>query len=107
MVKARSAPDIWMLTSIGLILAIGLIMVYSASAVLAFHEFGDSFYFVKRQVLFAGSGIGAIIFTMNTHYRIWKKWAPARLAHLLRTADTSYLFPGWALFAGVLEAGLA
>lgn len=45
MVKARSAPDIWLLISILLILGIGLMMVYSASAVKAFHEFGDQFYF--------------------------------------------------------------
>ncbi|WP_028611224.1 stage V sporulation protein E [Paenibacillus harenae] len=79
MAKARSAPDIWMLAAIGLILAIGLIMVYSASAVLAFHEHGDRFYFVKRQALFAALGIGALIFTMNTHYTTWKKWAPIAL----------------------------
>ncbi|MGO4372393.1 stage V sporulation protein E [Paenibacillus sp. 2TAB19] len=79
MVKARSAPDIWLLTAIGLILAIGLVMVYSASAVLAFHEHGDRFYFVKRQLLFAGLGVGALLFTMNTHYSTWKKWAPAAI----------------------------
>lgn len=79
MVKARSAPDIWLLAAIGLILAIGLVMVYSASAVLAFHEYGDRFYFVKRQLLFAGLGVGALLFTMNTHYSVWKKWAPAAI----------------------------
>lgn len=79
MAKARSAPDIWLFAAIGLILAIGLVMVYSASAVLALHEFGDRFYYVKRQLLFAGLGIGALLFTMNTHYSLWKKWAPAAL----------------------------
>ncbi|ALS27353.1 stage V sporulation protein E [Paenibacillus cisolokensis] len=75
MAKARSAPDVFMIASIALILAIGIVMVYSASAVLAFHEFGDKFYYVKRQLLFAALGIGAMIFTMNTDYWIWKKWA--------------------------------
>lgn len=79
MAKARSAPDIWLLTAIGLILSIGLVMVYSASAVLSFHEFGDRFYYVKRQLLFAGLGIGALLFTMNTHYSVWKRWAPIAL----------------------------
>jgi cell division protein FtsW len=79
MAKARSAPDIWLFAAIGLILAIGLVMVYSASAVLALHEFGDRFYYVKRQLLFAGLGIGALLFTMNTHYSVWKKWAPTLL----------------------------
>ncbi|QHW30377.1 stage V sporulation protein E [Paenibacillus rhizovicinus] len=75
MAKARSAPDMWMIIAILLILAIGLVMVYSASAVLAFHDFGDKFYYVKRQVLFAALGIGAMIATMNADYWIWKKWA--------------------------------
>lgn len=75
MAKARSAPDMWMLISILLILAIGLVMVYSASAVLAFHDYGDKFYYVKRQILFAALGIGALIVTMNADYWVWKKWA--------------------------------
>ncbi|MDF2834754.1 MAG: stage sporulation protein [Paenibacillus sp.] len=79
MAKARSAPDLWLFAAIGLILAIGLVMVYSASAVLALHEFDDRFYYVKRQLLFAGLGIGALLFTMNTHYTVWKKWAPMLL----------------------------
>ncbi|MCU6709469.1 stage V sporulation protein E [Paenibacillus sp. J5C_2022] len=79
MAKARSAPDIWLLAAIGIILSIGIVMVYSASAVLAFHEYGDRFYYVKRQLLFAGLGVGALLFTMNVHYSNWKKWAPAAL----------------------------
>ncbi|WP_127567476.1 stage V sporulation protein E [Paenibacillus xylaniclasticus] len=74
MAKARSAPDVWMIGSIALILTIGIIMVYSASAVLAFHEFGDKFYYVKRQLLFAALGVGAMLFTMNLDYGIWKRW---------------------------------
>ncbi|CAM3532193.1 stage V sporulation protein E [Paenibacillus lupini] len=79
MVKARSAPDVWMIVSIALILTIGLVMVYSASAVLAFHEFGDKFYYVKRQFIFAVLGVGALLFTMNANYLIWKNWAKVAL----------------------------
>ncbi|NIK68455.1 MULTISPECIES: stage V sporulation protein E [unclassified Paenibacillus] len=79
MAKARSAPDVWMIASIALILTIGLVMVYSASAVLAFHEFGDKFYYVKRQLIFAVLGVGALLFTMNANYLIWKNWAKAAL----------------------------
>ncbi|MBW7461483.1 FtsW/RodA/SpoVE family cell cycle protein, partial [Paenibacillus sepulcri] len=75
MVKARSAPDVWMIVSISCILAIGLVMVYSASAVLAFHEFGDKFYYVKRQSIFAVLGIASLLVTMNADYGIWKKWS--------------------------------
>ncbi len=73
MAKSRSAPDIWLIVSILLILTIGLIMVYSASAVLSFNEFGDSFYYLKRQMLFALLGVGAMFLTMNTDYWVWRK----------------------------------
>lgn len=79
MVKARSAPDMLMLGSTLLLLGIGVVMVYSASAVLAFREFGDAFYYLKRQALFAALGIIAMIFTMNTDYWIWKKYAKIAL----------------------------
>lgn len=75
MVKARSAPDVTMLMCTLVLLTIGVVMVYSASAVLAFHEFGDYFYYLKRQLLFAVLGIIAMFFTMNVDYWVWKKYA--------------------------------
>lgn len=79
MVKARSAPDIWLLISILLILGIGLMMVYSASAVKAFHDFGDQFYFLKRQAIFAGLGLVSMLFLSRVNYSLWKKTAPILL----------------------------
>ena len=55
MKQTRPAPDIWMLICILALLAIGIIMVYSAGSVLAFHDYGDSFYFVKRQAPVCGA----------------------------------------------------
>nr|WP_221452199.1 stage V sporulation protein E [Bacillus benzoevorans] len=57
------------------LLAIGLIMVYSASAIWAEYKFDDSFFFAKRQMLFAGVGIIAMFFIMNIDYWTWKTWA--------------------------------
>jgi cell division protein FtsW len=79
MAKARTSPDPWLIAATMAILAIGLVMVYSASAVLSFREFGDSFYYLKRQAIFAGLGIAAMIVTMNTDYWVWKKVARAAL----------------------------
>ncbi|MNZ49270.1 Lipid II flippase FtsW [compost metagenome] len=75
MVKSRLAPDYWLLASVLGLLAIGIVMVYSAGSVLAFHDYGDSFYFVKRQILFAVLGLISMFFTMNLDYRILKKYA--------------------------------
>jgi cell division protein FtsW len=77
--KARSAPDIWIIITTLLLLTIGVIMVYSASAVLAFHEHGDWYYYLKRQLLFAVLGVVAMFFTMNVDYWVWKKYAKAVL----------------------------
>ncbi|MFP4975665.1 stage V sporulation protein E [Paenibacillus sp. CN-4] len=73
--KSRPAPDIWLLIPILCLLTIGMIMVYSAGSVLGFRNYGDPFYFVKRQLLFAGLGLVAMYVTANTDYRVWRKMA--------------------------------
>ena len=75
MSKARSLPDPWILMSTLTILCIGVVMVYSASAVLAFREYGDYFYYLKRQLVFAILGVIAMWVTMNVDYWVWKKYA--------------------------------
>lgn len=57
------------------LLAIGLIMVYSASAVWADYKFQDSLYFAKRQMLFAGIGVVAMFFMMSIDFWTWRKWS--------------------------------
>lgn len=54
-------------------------MVYSASAVSAFYDFGDKFYYVKRQLIFAVLGVVAMFVTMRTDYWYWRKWAKVGL----------------------------
>lgn len=79
MIKARSAPDYLLLGSTLMLLAIGVVMVYSASSVMALREYGDAFFYLKRQGLFAALGIIAMFFTMNTDYLIWKKYSKIAL----------------------------
>jgi len=75
----KTAPDFILITVTLTLLAVGLIMVYSASAVWADYKFDDSFYFVKRQMLFAGVGIIAMFFIMNVDYWSWRTWAKVML----------------------------
>lgn len=79
MVKKRDKPDYLLIVSTLLLLMIGLIMVYSASAVWADYRFHDSFFFVKRQFLFAGIGIAVMLFVMNIDYWVWRKWSKVLL----------------------------
>jgi cell division protein FtsW len=52
-------------------------MVYSASAVWATYKFDDSFFFAKRQMLFAGLGVVSMFVIMNIDYWTWRTWAKA------------------------------
>ncbi|MFC3040245.1 stage V sporulation protein E [Virgibacillus xinjiangensis] len=71
----KYVPDYVLLGVIGGLLLVGIIMVYSSSYVWAEYKFGDSFYYVKRQLLFAGAGVIAMFFIMRFPYSLWKKYA--------------------------------
>ncbi|MBV6683162.1 stage V sporulation protein E [Bacillus sp. JRC01] len=71
----KSTPDFILIVVTMTLLAIGLIMVYSASAVWADYKFDDTFFFAKRQLLFAGVGLLVMFFIMNVEYWTWKSWS--------------------------------
>jgi cell division protein FtsW len=71
----KSNPDLILIIATLSLLSIGLIMVYSASAIWADYKFDDSFFFAKRQMLFAGVGVVAMFFIMNIDYWTWRTWA--------------------------------
>ncbi len=73
--KFRSTPDMVIFVITLIILAIGIIMVYSSSAVISLNKHGDIYYYLKRQLLFAFLGILAMYVTMNIDYWHWRKWA--------------------------------
>ncbi|PLR84119.1 stage V sporulation protein E [Bacillus canaveralius] len=75
MPSKKTTPDLILIIVTFTLLAVGLIMVYSSSAVQADFRFKDSFFFAKRQMLFAGVGIIAMFFIMNIDYWAWKTWA--------------------------------
>ena len=55
------------------LLAVGLIMMYSASYAWAISDTGDSAYYINRQVVFAAAGIAVMVVIMFFDYRIMKK----------------------------------
>lgn len=56
-----------------IIVSIGLLMVYSASNIWAQYKFGDSFYYIKRQALFAVIGVIGMFIVSNIDYHIYQK----------------------------------
>jgi cell division protein FtsW len=73
--RKKSTPDFLLIILTFSLLAIGLIMVYSASAIWAEYKFHDSFFFAKRQLLFASAGVIAMFFIMNIDYWTWRDWS--------------------------------
>jgi len=53
----------------------GVVMVYSASSVMAAKRFQDGFFFLKRQGLFALIGFAVMLCAMRINYQFWRKLA--------------------------------
>lgn len=63
-----------------LLLIFGLIMVFSASYPSAFYNHGDSFFYIKKQLLSAAVGFVAMMALSNFDYRIYKKFKIPQIA---------------------------
>ena len=73
---AASRPTVALLLgSTAFLVAIGLLMVLSASSVSAFAQYGDSFVFVQRQAAYAVVGVGALLLTSRMRPEAWRRLA--------------------------------
>ncbi len=57
------------------LLAVGLVMLASASYVSALQRHGDSYYFIKRQLLFALGGVALMLLIPRFDYHLLRRWA--------------------------------
>ena len=53
---------------------VGLVMVYSTSSTLAWKNYGDSAYFLKKQLIWTMLGIGIFLFLAKTDYHQLSEW---------------------------------
>lgn len=75
-----------------LLLAVGVVMVYSASSYYAMFKNNDSMYFLKRQLMWAPIGIGAMCFMMSYNYHKIKKYTFALMIATIPLLLAVYLF---------------
>jgi cell division protein FtsW len=68
----RVSVDRWLFTVTMLLVFVGLVMVFSASAVMAQERFGSEYAFLSKQLLWAGAGLVAMVVTMRLDYRRYK-----------------------------------
>ncbi|UCB53094.1 MAG: FtsW/RodA/SpoVE family cell cycle protein, partial [Candidatus Zixiibacteriota bacterium] len=72
----RSRPDyLLFLTALGLV-AIGVVMIYSASAILALEKFGSSTFFVKKQAMWGITALVVILVLTRVDYHHLERLSP-------------------------------
>lgn len=70
----KKSIDYTLLAVTLLLMAMGVMMVYSSSAILAHERYDDSLYFLKREAVFTFVGIFLILTIKNIDYHIYYKW---------------------------------
>ncbi len=68
--------DKWLLITALILTVFGVAMVYDASIVTAFRDFGDKYWFLKNQGRWAIAGLAALTATSFIDYHFWRKIAP-------------------------------
>jgi cell division protein FtsW len=79
----RVSVDGWLFTVALLLVFIGLVMVFSASAVIAKERYGSGYTFLLRQLAWSVAGVVAMAVAMKVDYRRYKN--PATVFLLLGT----------------------
>ena len=77
----RVSVDRWLFTVTMLLVFVGLVMVFSASAVMARERFGSPYAFLVKQLIWAAAGLVAMVVAMRVDYRRYKH--PALVFSLL------------------------
>lgn len=68
----RVSVDRWLFTVAMLLVFVGLVMVFSASAVMARERFNSPYAFLWKQLMWAAAGILAMMVAMRVDYRRYK-----------------------------------
>ncbi|MBI4610560.1 MAG: putative lipid II flippase FtsW [Candidatus Rokubacteria bacterium] len=61
-------PDPWLFGAVVVLVSIGVVMVYSASAIVAADRFHDPYFFLKKQLIWAVLGFGCLWGAMALDY---------------------------------------
>jgi cell division protein FtsW len=69
----RLTPDMWLFGAAVVLLSAGVVMVYSASAIVAADRFHDPYFFLKKQLFWAVLGAGALWVALRVDYRLLEK----------------------------------
>ncbi|MDE2572154.1 MAG: cell division protein FtsW, partial [bacterium] len=74
--RERAAPDWGLVIGVGALVAIGLVMIFSASSVSGYAEHQDTAYYLKRQALWLALSLPPAVVAYRMDYRKLKQWTP-------------------------------
>ncbi|EES50436.1 stage V sporulation protein E [Clostridium botulinum] len=92
--KNMGQIDYGIFYSVVLLLAVGVVMVYSASSYYAMFKNNDSMYFLKRQLVWAVLGMIVLCITMSIDYHKIKKYTLWLMIGCIPLLLVVFLFPG-------------
>jgi cell division protein FtsW len=75
----RSKPDYLLVTLVLILMTVGIVMVYSASAILALDRVGSSTFFAKRQAIWTIISLGVIFLLTRVDYHRFQRISPVLL----------------------------
>ena len=76
----KLSPDPWLFGVVLALVLLGVVMVYSASAIIAADRFGDPFFFLRKQFFWALLGAGCLWGAMRLDYRTLERLVVPLLA---------------------------
>ena len=79
----RMRTDYVLILVIAALLILGLMMVYSSTFDMAYVEYGNSNYFLLRQIVWTIIGLGVLIALARIDYHVWERWAVIIMAGTL------------------------
>ena len=70
----KLTPDKWLFGTMIVLLSFGIVMVYSASAIMATDRFHDPYFFLKKQLIWALLGAIGLLAAVRFDYRRLERW---------------------------------
>lgn len=72
-------PDLILLGAILALLGLGVVMVYSSSAVKGYIQFDDPYHFLKAEVIWVALGLAALVLSFRLDVQFLRRWAKPAL----------------------------
>ncbi len=73
-VTVQQPFDVYLFFTTLMLILIGVLMIFSSSAILAQEKYGDTYYFLKKELVFFTIGLGALFLARRIPYKSYEKW---------------------------------